>query len=91
VNATVRRQDRPAHRGEAPDEEARLAPDDVMVRLEPGDHARPALVLDLAEAHKGVHLVRVTAHLLGHALQPLHQRIGAILHRLRWPDAGKQA
>jgi hypothetical protein len=30
-----------------------------------------------------VHLVRVAAHLLGHALEPLHERIGAVLHRLR--------
>jgi hypothetical protein len=91
VNAKLRRQDRPAHHGEATDEEAGLAPHDVMLGLEPGDHARLLIRLDLSEPNKGMHLVRVAAHFLGHALEPLHERIGAVLHRLAVvADAAKE-
>ena len=63
----LRRQDRPAHAGEAAHEESGIALDDEMVRLEPGDIAFVVAVADLPEAHEGVHLVDVAAHRLLHA------------------------
>ena len=61
MNRQFRRQDRPAHVGEAIDEEARGAANDVVFGLEEGDEA-PVLAVNLAEANEGVHLVNVAAH-----------------------------
>ena len=76
VQRALRREDRPAHRGEAADEEIRDAAQDEMLRLEPGDEMLAVLGLDAAEAQERGHLVHVAAHGFLHALQPVHQRIG---------------
>jgi hypothetical protein len=75
-DAAARREDRPAHGGEALGEEGRRGLDDVMVGLVPGDEGLLRLALDPAEAHEGVHLVDVAAHRLGELRQPHDVRIG---------------
>ena len=76
MQRALRREDRPAHRGEAADEEVSHAAQDEMLRLEPGDEMLAVLGLDAAEAQERGHLVHVAAHGFLHALQPVHQRIG---------------
>ena len=53
-----------------------------MIGFEPCDVTGRAVRLDLAEADKGMHLVEVAPHLLGHRLHPPHQRIGGVVQRL---------
>jgi hypothetical protein len=72
------RQDRPAHVGEAPDEETGGVAHDVMVRFEEGHEPAP----HFAEADEGVHLVDVAAHFLGERCKPVEQRVGAVFHRV---------
>ncbi len=79
VERDLRRQDRPAHRGEAVDEERRIGPHDMMFGLEPGDIARAVVILGLAKAQKGAHLVDVAPHRLGQPVEATDQRIGLIL------------
>jgi hypothetical protein len=70
VHAALRREDGPAHGGEAAHEERRGRLDDVVLGLEPGDMQRllALALVDGAKAHEGGHLVHVTAHRLGHLL-----------------------
>ena len=74
MRATIGREDRPAHAGEAAHEEGRVALDDEMLRLEPGDIALVAAFADLPEAYEGAHLVDVAPN--------------GFLHRLEAPDVG---
>ncbi len=54
----------------------------MIVGLEPGDEAGTTVrLIDFAEANEGMHLVRIAAHFLGHFLNAVEQRIGAILQR----------
>lgn len=56
----------------------------MVIGLEPGDEVRGAvLVCHLAEAHEGVHLVRVAPHRFGELLAAAHLGIGLVLHEAR--------
>ena len=44
------------------------------------DVAHAAVLLDLAEAHEGVHLMAVAPHRLGHGLEPVEAWVGTVLH-----------
>ena len=81
VQRHLRRQDRPAHRGETVDEKGGVGADDMMVGFEPGDEARRAVLVHLAEADEGAHLVNVAPHVLGERFQSANQRIGLILQQ----------
>ncbi|GAA3252259.1 hypothetical protein GCM10020258_08680 [Sphingomonas yabuuchiae] len=50
-----------------------------MLGLEPGDIARAIVILRLAKAQKGAHLVDVAPHRLGQSVEAADQRIGLIL------------
>ncbi len=80
----VRRQDRPAHAGEAAHEEVADGLDDVMVGLEPGDEGRLAVGRDhLLEAHEGVHLVDVAMDALGHDPRGMDVGVRRVLEQAR--------
>ena len=54
-----------------------------MLGFEPGDEALAAVVLrDLAEAQERAHLVHVAPHRLRQPVEPLHERVGAVVHQL---------
>ena len=63
-------------------EERRGQFDDMMLRLEPGDEVRFLLAADFAEADKGVHLVLVAAHGLGHRGDLGHVGIGRDIEQI---------
>jgi len=80
----VRGQDRPAHSGEAAHEEVADGLHDVMVGLEPSDeHGFAVRRLDLAEAHKGVHLVNVAVDRLSHRAGAVDIRVAGVLEQAR--------
>ena len=83
VDADRRGQDRPAHGGEAAHEKARIGADDMMLGFEPGDEAGAVVLLHLAKAHEGAHLVNVAPHRLGQHVDAPQQRIGLVLHQPR--------
>jgi hypothetical protein len=57
----------------------RAAPQDVVLRLEPGRVEWPALLVDrLLEAHEGVHLVRLALDRLRHTAQACHVAVSGI-------------
>ncbi|VXC70677.1 hypothetical protein SPHINGO8AM_190046 [Sphingomonas sp. 8AM] len=76
-------EDRPAHRGEAVDEEGGVGADDVMLGLEPRDIAVAVIVTYAAEADEGAHLVDVTPHRLGQTFEPADERVGMVLDQPR--------
>ena len=90
VGRGVGRQDRPAHAGEAAHEEGRVALDDEMIRLEPGDVALRPFRADPPEAHEGAHLVGVAAHRLFHRLEAPDVRVGGDLHQVGFGDDPQQ-
>ena len=65
-------------------------PGDVMLALRPIAARAVLFLLDQAEAHEGVHLVTVAAHVLGQLLHPPHIGIGLVFHhppvRLQTPQ-----
>lgn len=76
-DAARRRENGPAHAGEAAREERRDPIDNVVLWLEPGDE-RIRLARHLAEADECLHLVRVTADRLGHGHRPQYVGIGGV-------------
>jgi hypothetical protein len=54
----------------------------VVLRLEPGDEALPLLGVQTPKAYEGVHLVDVAPHRLGHAREPVDQRVRGVLQEV---------
>ena len=54
-----------------------------MFRLEPGDEMRARIGFDLAKAEEGVHFVDVAADRAGEPFEPMNDRIGLVLQRVR--------
>ena len=90
--AALRGEDRPAHAGEPACEERRDPVQDVMRWLEPGDEV-VALPRHFAEAHEGLHLVRVAADLLRQLHHPPGVGVGGRRQHMRLAvgDAPQQA
>jgi len=81
MHAPARGEDRPAHIGEAAHEERSFGADDVVIGFKPSDEVgRAVLLLNLAEADKGVHLVGIAPHRLGELLKAAHLRVGLVFH-----------
>ena len=71
-----RGQDRPDEAAKALHEKCNGGIENEMLGLEPGDIALRAVGIGrFPEAHKGMHLVDVAPHALGHELQAMDQRI----------------
>ena len=84
MRATIGREDRPAHAGEAAHEKGRVAFDNEVRGLEPGYIALVVAFADLPEADEGAHLVDVAPDGFLHRLEASDVGVGGDLQKLRF-------